>query len=171
MDNKLLSTLLISITFLTLCPRITSSFSGASVRGGVNPSNHFSNRHRRSHTYSSRPPVGFNQFTSPCRSATEARASLYDDFTTSDGDVINPYDVLNIDKSATRSEVRQSYRCLCKQYHPDRVKFFETLPDKWCVYHLSLFVLCSDSETKKAILDWILFTQCTINHCALLKHC
>jgi len=39
--------------------------------------------------------------------------------TTSRGDSNNPYEVLGIEKTATKKEIKKAYRQLAKIYHPD----------------------------------------------------
>jgi len=55
---------------------------------------------------------------------------LLEDFTTSDGEVVNPYRTLKVGRNAERYEIRQSYRTLSKKYHPDGVRFREVMPGK-----------------------------------------
>ncbi len=55
---------------------------------------------------------------------------LLEDFTTSDGEVVNPYRTLKVGRNAQRDEIRQSYRALSKKYHPDGVRFREVMPGK-----------------------------------------
>lgn len=53
-----------------------------------------------------------------------------EDFCTADGDIINPYYTLKVDRHATRTEIRHSYRELSKKYHPDAVRFRKIMPGK-----------------------------------------
>ena len=131
MKKNLLRTVLCA---MALCHRILS-FSVTSFRT-VRSSDHF-NCPQRLHTNCQRHNFGSNHF--PSSSITQVRGSILDDFTTADGDIINPYSVLNISRRATRREVREAYRCLCKQYHPDRAKFLCNLPGEWYVYW---FLIC-----------------------------
>jgi len=55
---------------------------------------------------------------------------LLDDFKTADGEAINPYRVLKVDRNAERKEIKQSYKNLSKKYHPDGVRFREVMPGK-----------------------------------------
>ena len=54
---------------------------------------------------------------------------LMDDFATADGNVVNPYETLNVKRGANRSDIRCSYLTLSKLYHPDALRFSEVLPE------------------------------------------
>jgi DnaJ-domain-containing protein 1 len=56
---------------------------------------------------------------------------LMDYFRTADGEIIDPYVVLKLGRGAEKQEIRQRYRTLSKQYHPDGARFTEVLPGKW----------------------------------------
>jgi len=51
-----------------------------------------------------------------------------DDFKTADGAIVNPYNILKLDRSASRTEIRESYRKLSKKYHPDAVRYRTIMP-------------------------------------------
>jgi len=51
-----------------------------------------------------------------------------DEFRTPDGNIINPYGVLKVDRDATRTVIRQAYRKLSKKYHPDAVRHNTVMP-------------------------------------------
>jgi len=53
-----------------------------------------------------------------------------DHFRTADGEIINPYRVLNVGRNAEKKEIRHRYRTLSKKYHPDGVRFRDVLPGK-----------------------------------------
>lgn len=56
---------------------------------------------------------------------------LFEEFSTADGEAINPYKVLKLDKDAEKRDIRRSFRELSKMYHPDAVRFSDKLPDGW----------------------------------------
>lgn len=47
--------------------------------------------------------------------------NLMDEFSTADGERVNPYKVLKVSRTASRQEIRQAYLRLSKKYHPDAV--------------------------------------------------
>lgn len=47
--------------------------------------------------------------------------TLMDEFSTADGERVNPYKVLKVSRTANRQEIRQAYLRLSKKYHPDAV--------------------------------------------------
>lgn len=80
-----------------------------------------------------------------------------DEFKTADGDIINPYRTLKVDRDASRVEVKESYRKLSKKYHPDAVRFKTIMPgncdnldqvrDEWERIQLSYEIL-SDKKLR-----------------------
>lgn len=52
-------------------------------------------------------------------------------FSTASGEVINPYQVLQVSRNAERKEVRAAYIKLSKRYHPDGVRHRDILPGSW----------------------------------------
>jgi len=54
---------------------------------------------------------------------------LFKDFQTSWGEVVEPYEILNVSRSATRQEVKQAYYKLSRKYHPDGARQRSVLPD------------------------------------------
>ena len=44
---------------------------------------------------------------------------LFDDFKTSKGEVVHPYHILKVGRSASRQEIKKSYFALSRKYHPD----------------------------------------------------
>ena len=58
---------------------------------------------------------------------------LFEDFRTADGEIVNPYEVLNLDRNANKIDIKQKYRKLSKVYHPDCVRFADSLPKNWSV--------------------------------------
>lgn len=53
------------------------------------------------------------------------------DFRTADGTVVDPYKILQVSRSATVIEIKQSYRRLSRKLHPDMVAQMEILPGRW----------------------------------------
>jgi len=58
---------------------------------------------------------------------------LLHDFRTAEGEVVNPYRILEVKRTADRKEIKQQYRKLSKMYHPDVVRHKDVLPGKWYV--------------------------------------
>ena len=58
---------------------------------------------------------------------------LFQDFTTSDGERIDPYEILQLDRTANRMDIKKNYRMLSKLFHPDGVRFADSLPANWYV--------------------------------------
>ncbi|KAL3761257.1 hypothetical protein ACHAWU_009983 [Discostella pseudostelligera] len=52
------------------------------------------------------------------------------DFRTADGTVVDPYKILQVSRSATVIEIKQSYRRLSRKLHPDMVAQMEILPGR-----------------------------------------
>jgi hypothetical protein len=52
-------------------------------------------------------------------------------FSTASGEVLNPYQVLQVSRNAERKEVRAAYIRLSKRYHPDGVRHRDILPGSW----------------------------------------
>ena len=79
------------------------------------------------------------------------------DFKTADGINIDPYQMLKLPRSATGAEIKQSYRRLSRQLHPDMVAQKDILPgkctnledvrDEWEKVKLSYEIL-SDPKTR-----------------------
>mmetsp|Transcript_38930 Transcript_38930/g.58480 ORF Transcript_38930/g.58480 Transcript_38930/m.58480 type:complete len:192 (-) Transcript_38930:665-1240(-) len=55
---------------------------------------------------------------------------LLENFKTASGEVLNPYRVLKVSRSADRIEIKKAYRSLSRKYHPDGARFREILPGK-----------------------------------------
>lgn len=53
------------------------------------------------------------------------------DYRTADGTLVDPYKILQVSRSATTAEIKQSYRRLCRKLHPDMVAQMEVLPGRW----------------------------------------
>jgi hypothetical protein len=53
------------------------------------------------------------------------------DFRTADGTVVDPYKILQVSRTATTIEIKQSYRRLSRKLHPDMVAQMEILPGRW----------------------------------------
>ncbi|GKY99429.1 hypothetical protein MPSEU_000897500 [Mayamaea pseudoterrestris] len=50
------------------------------------------------------------------------------EFSTSTGEVIEPYKVLGVKREATTDEIKHAYRTLSRKYHPDGMRFRTILP-------------------------------------------
>ena len=53
------------------------------------------------------------------------------DFRTADGNVVDPYKMLRVSRTATKMEIKQSYRRLSRKLHPDMVAQSDVLPGRW----------------------------------------
>lgn len=63
---------------------------------------------------------------------TDADVSRFlTDFRTADGNVVDPYKMLQIKRSATKLEIKQSYRSLSRKLHPDMVAQTDVWPGRW----------------------------------------
>ena len=99
-------------------------------------------------TYDSRPTFQFqssNKYNNKALGqlgSTAARAikdedtrsvanRLLDEFRTASGEVIDPYEVLKVNREAQRREIRESYRSLSRKYHPDGHRHKTILPGSW----------------------------------------
>jgi len=79
-------------------------------------------------------------------------------FATASGEVVNPYQVLNVPRNAERTEIKSKFKALAKRYHPDGVRHRDILPGKcnneeevreeWERILLSYHIL-SDPKTRK----------------------
>ena len=56
---------------------------------------------------------------------------LLDEFKIYNGEVLDPYKVLKVHRSAERQEIRQKYINLSRRYHPDVVMHKDILPGSW----------------------------------------
>eukprot|EP00979_Chaetoceros_neogracilis_P010609 scaffold2522_cov203-Chaetoceros_neogracile.AAC.3 len=56
---------------------------------------------------------------------------LLDDFRTAEGEVVNPYRVLEVTRAAEIGDIKQQYRKMSKMYHPDVVRHKDVFPGKW----------------------------------------
>ena len=84
------------------------------------------------------------------RGATEKSASkkggytevsfLLEEFKTAQGNYVDPYKILKVKRTATKMEIKQSYRKLSRKLHPDMVMQRDILPGKWWVCCVCLFV-------------------------------
>ena len=63
---------------------------------------------------------------------TDADVSRFlKDFRTADGQVVDCYKLLQVKRSATSMEIKQSYRRLSRKLHPDMVAQSSILPGNW----------------------------------------
>mmetsp|Transcript_27964 Transcript_27964/g.39322 ORF Transcript_27964/g.39322 Transcript_27964/m.39322 type:complete len:219 (-) Transcript_27964:366-1022(-) len=53
---------------------------------------------------------------------------LLEDFTVASGEVVNPYQILKVSRTADRTEIKKAYRELSRRYHPDGARYREILP-------------------------------------------
>jgi hypothetical protein len=63
--------------------------------------------------------------------ATSVEERFLTDFRTADGELVDPYKLLNIKRSATKTEIKESYRRLSRKLHPDAVQQSNILPGRW----------------------------------------
>ena len=52
-------------------------------------------------------------------------------FSTASGEIVNPYQVLQVSRDADKKEVRAAYIRLSKRYHPDGLRHRDVLPGSW----------------------------------------
>lgn len=66
---------------------------------------------------------------------TRLERRLLDDFRIHTGEVVDPYRVLGISRSADRTEIKLAYRTLSRRYHPDGIlqRNDGILPGRWYV--------------------------------------
>ena len=81
-----------------------------------------------------KPPIAFAK-TSTVRRHVQANSSnfLLDEFSIYNGEVLDPYQVLKVHRSADRKEIREKYINLSRRYHPDVVMHKDILPGSWYV--------------------------------------
>ena len=53
------------------------------------------------------------------------------DFKTAKGNLVDPYKILKLPRTASPVEIKQRYRKLSRKWHPDAVAQKEILPGKW----------------------------------------
>lgn len=92
------------------------------------------------------------------RAVAEEECFLLQEFKVASGEIIHPYKILKISRSASRQEVKQAYRDLSRRYHPDGVRHRDILPgscnnlddvrDHWERIKLSYEIL-SDVKMRK----------------------
>ena len=63
--------------------------------------------------------------------ATSVEERFLTDFRTADGELVDPYKLLNIKRSASKTEIKESYRRLSRKLHPDAVQQSNILPGRW----------------------------------------
>jgi hypothetical protein len=59
---------------------------------------------------------------------------LLKQFMTASGEIVNPYNVLQVPRTANRADIKGSYKQLAKRYHPDGARNRAILPGKWYVH-------------------------------------
>jgi hypothetical protein len=93
------------------------------------------------------------------RTEAEEASYLLQEFTVANGEMIHPYKILKINRSASRQEIKQAYRDLSRRYHPDAARQRDLLPgscnnlddvrDHWERIKLSYEILSDDKTRKK----------------------
>ena len=56
---------------------------------------------------------------------------LLDEFRTADGYIVDPYQILQVDRNAELGDIKRQYRALSKIYHPDSIRHLDKLPGEW----------------------------------------
>ena len=56
---------------------------------------------------------------------------LLDEFRTADGFIVDPYQVLQVNRNAELGDIKKQYRALSKIYHPDSIRHLDELPGEW----------------------------------------
>jgi len=89
----------------------------------------------------------------------ETPSFLLEEFKTATGEVLDPYKVLKIKRTATRQEIKQSYRDMSRRYHPDGMRHRDILPgscnnlddvrDHWERIKLSYEILSDNKQRKR----------------------
>jgi DnaJ domain len=84
---------------------------------------------------------------------------LLDEFRTASGELINPYTILKVSRTASKEQIRSSYIALSKRYHPDTVRYRSILPgscnnqqevrDHWERINLSYRILSHKTSRSK----------------------
>ncbi len=58
-------------------------------------------------------------------------SSWLEEFQTAKGSIVDPYKVLRVPRTATKADIKQSYRKLSRKLHPDMVANRDILPGNW----------------------------------------
>lgn len=56
---------------------------------------------------------------------------LLGEFRTADGYIVDPYQVLQVNRNAELGDIKKQYRALSKIYHPDSIRHLDKLPGEW----------------------------------------
>lgn len=56
---------------------------------------------------------------------------LLDEFRTADGYIVDPYQILQVERNAELGDIKSQYRALSKIYHPDSIRHLDKLPGEW----------------------------------------
>jgi len=83
--------------------------------------------------------LGLRPFVATCTSTrstlhqvqADANNFLFNEFRTYTGEIVDPYKILKVHRTAERSEIRQKYINLSRRYHPDVVRHKDILPGSW----------------------------------------
>ncbi len=133
MASKQSMFLLYLLSSIISCVRTVNSFR-TSLRN-INPqsspsiSREHCNLSKVSRLYSGNK--GANGKTKFGRKTDEDISRFLTEFRTADGTVVDPYKILQVSRSATSVEIKQSYRRLSRKLHPDMVARMEILPGRW----------------------------------------
>uniref|UniRef100_A0A7R9W201 J domain-containing protein n=1 Tax=Pseudictyota dubia TaxID=2749911 RepID=A0A7R9W201_9STRA len=64
-------------------------------------------------------PSESNSGKAKARAVRNQKNQLLSDFTTASGEIINPYRVLKVSRTAEKAQIKDAYRTLSRKYHPD----------------------------------------------------
>jgi DnaJ-class molecular chaperone len=86
-------------------------------------------------------------------------SSLLEDFRMASGEVVNPYSVLKVSRTASKNEIRRAYYEISRKYHPDGMRHRDILPgscnnldevrDQWERIRFAYEILSNPKERKR----------------------